>query len=88
MIWCVRNLLELQTNLEYHHFPKFLTHEEIDYLIKIANISLEEIQLKIILKTLKKKQIELKAKENVRRLSDIDELINKINNRNETKICR
>ena len=85
MIWCVRNLLELQTNLEYHHFPKFLTHEEIDYLIKIANISLEEIQLKIILKTLKKKQSELKAKENVRRLSDIDELINKINNRNEKK---
>ena len=85
MIWVVRNLLELQTNLEYHHFPKFLTHEEIDYLIKIANISLEEIQLKIILKTLKKKQSELKAKENVRRLSDIDELINKINNRNEKK---
>ena len=85
MIWCVRNLLELQTNLEYHHFPKFLTHEEIDYLIKIANISLEEIQLKIILKTLKKKQSELKAKENVRRLSDIDELINKINNRHEKK---
>ena len=85
MIWCVRNLLELQTNLEYHHFPKFLTHEEIDYLIKIANISLEEIQLKIILKTLKKKQSELKDKENVRRLSDIDELINKINNRHEKK---
>ena len=55
MIWCVRNLLELQTNLEYHHFPKFLSHEEIDFLIQIAKISLEEIQLKIILKALRKK---------------------------------
>ena len=54
MIWCVRNLLELQTNLDYHHFPKFLSHEEIDYLIEIATISLEEMQLKIILKVLKK----------------------------------
>ena len=50
MIWVVRNLLELNTNLEYHHFPKFLTHEQIDYLIKISSISLDEIQLKIILK--------------------------------------
>ena len=38
MIWVVRNLLELNTNLEYHHFPKFLTHEQIDYLIKISSI--------------------------------------------------
>ena len=34
LIWVVRNLLELQINLEYHHFPKFLIHEEIDYIIK------------------------------------------------------
>ena len=84
MIWCVRNLLELQTNLEYHHFPKFLTHEEIDYLIKIANISLEEIQLKIILKALKKKQNELRVKENIRRMSEVDQLINKFNNNNNS----
>ena len=73
MIWVVRNLLELQTNLEYHHFPKFLTHEQSDYLLKIASISLEEIQLKIILKVLKKKQNELKLKENIRRISIIEE---------------
>ena len=84
MIWCVRNLLELQTNLEYHHFPKFLTHEEIDYLIKIANISREEIQLKIILKALKKKQNELRVKENIRRMSEVDQLINKFNNNNNS----
>ena len=73
MIWVVRNLLELQTNLEYHHFPKFLTHEQIDYLLKIATISLEEIQLKIILKVLKKKQNDLKVKENIRRISVVEE---------------
>ncbi len=77
MIWCVRNLLELQTNLEYHHFPKFLSHEEIDFLIQIAKISLEEIQLKIILKALRKKQSELKEKENIRRMSQVDDFISK-----------
>ena len=82
MIWCVRNLLELQTNLDYHHFPKYLSHEEIDYLIKIATISLEEIQLKIILKVLKKKQKELKDKENLRRISQVDYLMSKNNNSN------
>ena len=87
MIWCVRNLLELQTNLEYHHFPKFLSHEEIDFLIQIAKISLEEIQLKIILKALRKKQSELKEKENIRRMSQVDDFIskkydNQINNNN------
>ena len=85
MIWCVRNLLELQTNLDYHHFPKFLSHEEIDYLIKIATISLEEIQLKIILKVLKKKQKELKDKENMRRISQVDYLISKKNNYNNNE---
>ena len=82
MIWCVRNLLELQTNLDYHHFPKFLSHEEIDYLIEIATISLEEMQLKIILKVLKKKQKELKDKENIRRMSQVDYLISKKKNCN------
>ncbi len=74
MIWVVRNLLELQTNLEYHHFPKFLTHEEADYLIKIATISLEEIQLKIIMKVLKKKHNDLKTKENIRKMSMVESL--------------
>ena len=84
MIWVVRNLLELQTNLEYHHFPKFLTHEQADYLLKIATISLEEIQFKIILKVLKKKQNELKFKENIRRISIVEEFnINKYSKKNK-----
>ncbi len=74
MIWVVRNLLELNTNLEYHHFPKFLTHEQIDYLIKISSISLDEIQLKIILKVLKQKQKDLRIKENIRRMTVVDNI--------------
>ena len=75
MIWVVRNLLELQTNLE-SSFSKFyfLTHEEADYLIKIATISLEEIQLKIIMKVLKKKHNDLKTKENIRKMSMVESL--------------
>ena len=56
LVWVVKNLFELQIHLEYHHFPKFLTHEQIDYIKKIAYLTLEEIELRIILKTLKKKQ--------------------------------
>ena len=70
LIWVVRNLLELQINLEYHHFPKFLTHEEIDFIIKRADMSLESKQLKIIMKILKKKQNELKEKEDLKKLNE------------------
>ena len=70
LIWVVRNLLELQINLEYHHFPKFLTHEEIDFIIKRADMSLESKQLKIIMKILKKKQNELKEREDLKKLNE------------------
>ena len=56
LVWVVKNLFELKINLEYHHFPKYLTHEQIDYLKKMAYLILEENELKIILKVLKKKQ--------------------------------
>ena len=56
LVWVVKNLCELKINLEYHHFPKYLTHEQIDYLKKLAYLILEENELKIILKILKKKQ--------------------------------
>ena len=55
LVWCVKHLLELQTDLEYYHFPKFLDHQECDYLIEQANISLEMTQLKIIVKVMKEK---------------------------------
>ena len=64
LVWAVKNLLELQVNLEYHHFPKYLTHEQIDYLKKLALLSLEESELKLILKILKKRQKNNRENEN------------------------
>ena len=64
LVWVVKNLLELQVNLEYHHFPKYLTHEHINYLKKLAFLTLEENELKIILKILKKKQKNNRENEN------------------------
>ena len=84
LIWVIRNLLELQINLEYHHFPKFLTHEEIDFLIKRADISLESKQLKIIMKILRKKQLELKQKENLNKLNEVNLFIAKKKNSNDS----
>ena len=55
LVWCIKHLLELQSDLEYSHFPKFLNHQECDYLIEQANIALEISQLKIIIKVLKNK---------------------------------
>jgi len=89
LVWVVKNLLEINTNLEYHHFPKFLTHEDIDYLINLAKIILEENQLNIILKCLKDKQKELNFKENFRRYSQIEiflEKFGKKNNNGQKKI--
>ena len=79
LIWVVRNLLELQINLEYHHFPKFLTHEEIDFILRRADMNLEGKQLKIILKILKKKQKEISDKDNKKRISEASELLSKNN---------
>ena len=76
LIWVVRNLLELEINLEYHHFPKFLTHEEIDFLIKRADISLESKQLKIIMNILKKKQSDIASKDNLKKLKEASDILN------------
>ena len=56
LVWIVKRLLEIQTKLEYHHFPKYLDKDQADYIIELANINLEETQLKIVIDVLKKKQ--------------------------------
>ena len=65
LVWVVKNLLELKINLEYHHFPKYLSHEQINYLKSLARLILEENELKIILKVLKKKQKDNRDNENI-----------------------
>ena len=57
LVWIVKRLLEIQTKLEYHHFPKYLDKDQADYIIELANINLEEAQLKIVIDVLQKKQM-------------------------------
>ena len=59
LVWIVKRLLEIQTKLEYHNFPKYLDKDQADYIIELANINLEEAQLKIVIDVLQKKQINM-----------------------------
>ena len=76
LVWVVKNLLELQINLEYHHFPKYLSHEQINYLKSLARLILEENELKIILKVLKKKQKDNRDNENIEYMNLFETLSN------------
>ena len=76
LVWVVKNLLELQINLEYHHFPKYLSHEQINYLKSLARLNLEENELKIILKILKKKQKDNRDNENIEYMNLFETLSN------------
>jgi hypothetical protein len=78
LIWVVKRLLEIQTKLEYHHFPKFLDHSQIKYIIEVANLSLEENQLKIILKIVEKRRNNIQSSVN-------DKVMNKIAELSKTK---
>ena len=77
LVWVVKNLLELQIHLEYQHFPKYLTHEQIDYLINLANLLLEQSELIIIIKVLKKKQKTSNMDENIKVFSMLDKYMEK-----------
>ena len=76
LLWVVKNLIELQINLEYQHFPKYLTHEQIDFLKKMAYIILEENELKIIISVLKKRQSDERMNDNIKRMNLVDALMN------------
>ena len=79
LMWVVYNLLELQVPLEYHHFPKYLTHEQIDYLKKYANTQLKQDELKIIINALKKKQSTQKMKDVLKCMDAIDNILDSDN---------
>ena len=83
LVWVVKNLLELQINLEYHHFPKYLTHEQINYLKKLACLSLEENELKIILKILKRKQKDNRETATIEYMNYFDTISSKEINKNK-----
>ena len=75
LVWIVKNLLELKINLEYQHFPKFLTHEHIDYLIKLAHLLLEQSELVIIIKILRKRQTTYYIDDNVQTYNMMDKFM-------------
>ena len=79
LMWVVYNLLELQVPLEYHHFPKYLTHEQIDYLKKYANTQLKQDELKLIINALKKKQSTQKMKDVLKCMDAIDNILDSDN---------
>ena len=79
LMWVVYNLLELQVPLEYHHFPKYLTHEQIDYLKKYANTQLKQDELKLIINALKKKQSTQKMKDVLKCMDSIDNILDSDN---------
>ena len=82
LVWIVKNLIEIGVNLEYQHFPKYLTNEQIDYLKNLATLILEQSELNIILKVLKKKQIEENLNSGISNI-----FLNKlIKNEDETKV--
>ena len=82
LMWIVMNLLELQIPLEYHHFPKYLTHEQVDYIKKYANLQLKQNELKIIINVLKKKQNTQKMNDVLKCMDVIDNIMEIDNNDN------
>ena len=81
LVWVVKNLLELDTNLEYHHFPKFLDHQQCDFLIQLADITLEETQLKIVLKAVKSKQRQIQSDETLAHFNKIMDYVENNSNK-------
>jgi hypothetical protein len=60
LVWCVIRLISLKAFFTYENFPVFLTHEQIDYMIKIAYMQHEINELIGLFQILKKKQKELR----------------------------
>lgn len=85
LIWVVKRLLEIQTKLEYHHFPKFLDNNHIKYIIEMSNLSLEETQLKTILRIIEKKRDDIQNSINNKVMNRIEEL-SKLKNRHRQSI--
>ena len=83
LMWIVSKLVEFQVPIEYHLFPKFLTHEQIDYLKKCAEIQLKQKELKIIINIMKKKQSTQKMN-GILKYMDIIDNIEYVDNNNGT----
>ena len=56
LVWVVKHLLEMNTLVEYHHFPKFLDNQQIDYLLSQAQLSLQETVVTLLYQGMKNRQ--------------------------------
>ena len=50
LVWIIRNLIELESNIEYDMFPTFIDKECVDYLIKIAKRQIDILRLEVVKK--------------------------------------
>ena len=71
LVWVVRHLLEMNSILDYHHFPSFLDHDQINYLISFAQLFLDENIMLITLKSLKARQQRIRMEENHKRYNKL-----------------
>lgn len=71
LVWVVRHLLEMNSILDYHHFPSFLDHDQINYLISFAQLFLDENIMLITLKSLKARQQRIRMEENHQRYNKL-----------------
>jgi hypothetical protein len=78
LVWAVRHLIEMNSNLEYHHFPKFLDNDQIDYLISQARLFLDENFMTIALQTLKNKQIRSRQDDKMKQFDQMEQYFSKI----------
>ena len=83
--WIIEKLMELGVNIESNLFPGFLDQEQIEFIIKISELSFELHQLGIILKTFKDKKKDFLNKHSIKNKM-LTITPNQINNINHKKI--
>jgi hypothetical protein len=72
IVWIVKRLIELNTYLDVSMFPKVLDYSQIEYILNLGYTQIEVLQLKIVLKALKRRQ---NKKNNFSIFSSIDDFL-------------
>ena len=83
--WIIEKLMELEVNIESNLFPGFLDQEQIEFIIKISELSFELHQLGIILKNFKDKKKDFLNKHSIKNKM-LTITPNQINNKNLKKM--
>ena len=77
LVWVVKHLLEMNTLVEYHHFPKFLDNQQIDYLLSQAQLSLQETVATLLYQGMKNRQDKYKNtdRSTIKRITELKKTI-------------